>query len=245
MTIENHILGTRENRLLSTLPNSEYKRLVPHLKLVPLSYQQVLQEAEEPITHVYFPHKAIVSLISTMENGSSVEVAVVSNEGMVGISVILGSNTTTTRAIVQLPESAMQMRADILKSEFHRGGILQNILLRYMHALYTQVAQGVACNNFHTIEQRLARCLLGISDCLQSNELFLTQEFISQMLGVRRSSVNVAAKTLGNAGIIRYNRGRIAILNRKALEVASCECYRVVKKEYEQFLVKEFERNVR
>ncbi|MFN6571728.1 Crp/Fnr family transcriptional regulator [Dendronalium sp. ChiSLP03b] len=245
MSIENNVPVLRENRLLSTLPTSEYKRLVPHLKLVQLSFEQILIEPEEPITHVYFPHKAMVSLITTMENGSSVEVAVVSNEGVVGISVILGTNTTTTRAIVQIPESAMQMRADVLKTEFHRGGILQSLLLRYIHALHTQVAQGVACNSLHTIEQRLARWLLVVSDRLQSDRLFLTQEFISQMLGVRRSSVSVAAKTLSNAGIMCYNRGNISIINREALEVASCECYRVLKNEYEQFLVKEFERNIR
>ncbi|RCJ26986.1 Crp/Fnr family transcriptional regulator [Nostoc minutum NIES-26] len=245
MSIENNVPVLRENRLLSTLPISEYKRLVPHLKLVQLSFEQILIEPEEPITHVYFPHKAMVSLITTMENGSSVEVAVVSNEGVVGISVILGTNTTTTRAIVQIPESAMQMRADVLKTEFHRGGILQSLLLRYIHALHTQVAQGVACNSLHTIEQRLARWLLVVSDRLQSDRLFLTQEFISQMLGVRRSSVSVAAKTLSNAGIMCYNRGHISIINREALEVASCECYRVLKNEYEQFLVKEFKRNIR
>ncbi|MDZ8050254.1 MAG: Crp/Fnr family transcriptional regulator [Aulosira sp. ZfuVER01] len=226
----------RENRLLEALPAFEYERLVPYLNLVSLSLGQVVYEAEEPITQVYFPHNSLVSLIITTENGSTVEVGIVGNEGMVGMPVILGSNTTTTTGIVQIAGTAMQMNADILKIEFERGGTLQKLLLRYLQALYTQVSQAAVCNRLHTLEARLARWLLTVSDRLQSDELPLTQEYISHMLGVRRSGVTVAAGSFSNQGIISYNRGHITILNREALEATSCECYRLIKRELARLL---------
>ncbi|WP_392479178.1 Crp/Fnr family transcriptional regulator [Nostoc sp. C110] len=223
MSLDKNTLEQPANNLLAILPSNDYERLVPHLKLVSLSSRQVLYEPGEPITEVYFPNKAVVSIITTMQDGSTVEAGLVSNEGMVGIPVILGDNTTTTTASVQIPDSAMQMDADILKSEFNRGTALQSFLLRYVQSMYTQIAQGSACNRLHKLEVRLARWLLTVSDRLQSEEFPLTQEFISQMLGVRRAGVTEAANILSQAGIITYHRGQINILNREALEKTSCE----------------------
>lgn len=225
-----------ENRLLAALPTEEYQRLVPHLELVPLKFQQILYEPGEPIAYVYFPHRAIVSLLSTMEDGTTVEVGLVGIDGMVGTAVILGGNTTTTLANVQVPGYAMRMKAEWLKAEFNRGGALQSLLLLYTQALITQVSQIAACNRLHTLEERLARWLLTIQDRLQSDDLPLTQEFISQMLGTRRSGVTVAAGTLQQAAMIRYTRGKITILNRQALEATTCECYTLIKSEYERLL---------
>ncbi|WP_193200445.1 Crp/Fnr family transcriptional regulator [Nostoc sp. MG11] len=232
----NNSLQQPVNRLLAALPDSEYERLVPHLKLVSLPLEQVIYEAGEPITHVYFPHRSVISIVTTMEDGSTVEVGVVSNEGMVGIPIILGGNTTTTTAIVQIADSAMQLDADILRSEFNRGGYLQGLLLRYVQARYTELAQGSACNRLHTLEERLARWLLTVNDRLQLENFPLTQEFIAQMLGVRRSGVTVAASTLSRAGMISYKRGKISIVNREDLEATSCECYRVIQNEFTRLL---------
>ncbi|OUL31195.1 Crp/Fnr family transcriptional regulator [Nostoc sp. 106C] len=226
----------RENRLLAALPAYEYERLVPHLKFVALSSGEFLYEPEEPITQIYFPNNSVVSVIITTENGSTVEVGLVGNEGMVGIPVILGGNTTTTSGIVKIPGSAMQMNADIVKIEFERGGLLQKLLLRYVQALHAQVSQAAVCNRLHTLEARLARWLLTVSDRIQSDELPLTQEYISHMLGVRRSGVTVAAGTLSEQGIISYHRGHITILNREGLEATSCECYRIIKYELARLL---------
>ncbi|HEY9876149.1 MAG TPA: Crp/Fnr family transcriptional regulator [Candidatus Obscuribacterales bacterium] len=225
-----------ENRLLAALPAEDYQRLVPHLELVPLKFQQVLYEPGEPIAYVYFPHRAIISLLSTMEDGTTVEVGLVGIDGMVGTAVILGGNTTTTLANVQVAGYGMRMKAERLKSEFNRGGALQSLLLLYTQALITQVSQIAACNRLHTLEERLARWLLTIQDRVQSEDLPLTQEFISQMLGTRRSGVTVAAGTLQQAGMICYTRGKITILNRQALEATTCECYKLIKTEYERLL---------
>lgn len=232
----NNPLQKPVNRLLAALPNSEYERLIPHLKLVSLPLDQVIYESGEPITHAYFPHQTVISIVTTMEDGSTVEVGVVSNEGMVGIPIILGGNTTTTTAIVQIADGAMRMDADILRSEFNRGGYLKTLLLRYVQARYTEIAQGSACNRLHTLEERLARWLLTVNDRLQLDDFPLTQEFIAQMLGVRRSGVTVAASTLSRAGMISYNRGKISIVNREDLEATSCECYRVIQSEFTRLL---------
>ncbi len=171
-----------------------------------------------------------------MEDGSTAEVGIVSNEGMVGIPVILGDNTTTTTAFVQISGAGMQINADVLRKEFNRGGAIQTLLLCYVQAVYSELAQGAACNRLHTLEERLARWLLTVSDRLESEEFPLTQEFISQMLGVRRSGVTVAASTLSRAGMISYQRGHISILNREDLEATSCECYQVIQKEFARLL---------
>lgn len=236
MSVDTNPLRARQNRLLAALPDVEYELLIPHLKLVPLPHEQIIYQAEEPITQIYFPHQAAISLVSIMENGSTVEVGIVSNEGMVGIPVILGGNTTTTTALVQIPGSGMRMNADVLKTLFDQGGAIQSLLLRYIQARFTEISQGCACNRLHTLEERLARWLLTVADRLQSDEFPLTQEFISQMLGVRRSGVTVAASSLSRAGMISYNRGRINILNREGLEATSCECYRVIRNEFARLL---------
>ncbi|MEH2080202.1 MAG: Crp/Fnr family transcriptional regulator [Nostoc sp.] len=229
-------LKPQVNKLLAALSTSDYQRLVPHLKLVSLSTRQVIYESKEPITQVYIPQNGVVSLVTEMENGSMMEVGIVSNEGMVDIPIILGSNTTTIKVFVQVSGSAMQMDTDVLRTEFNQGGAIQNLLLRYVQAAYTEVAQGCACNRFHTLEERLARWLLTVSDRLESEEFLLTQEFIAQMLGVRRSGVTVAAKTLSRTGMIRYQRSHISILKREALKATSCECYQVIQGEFARLL---------
>jgi len=226
----------RSNKLLAVLPDSEYERLYPHLKPISLPVHQVLYEAAEPITHVYFPENAVVSIVTTMEDGSTAEVGLVSNEGMVGIPIILGGNTTTTTGFVQVAGTGMQMNADVFRSELNRSGVLQSLMLRYLQAVYAEISQGAACNRLHTLEERLARWLLTVSDRLESEQFPLTQEFIAQMLGVRRSGVTVAASTLSRAGIINYNRGHINILNREDLEATSCECYKVIQNEFSRLL---------
>jgi CRP-like cAMP-binding protein len=236
MSLSKNTLEQPANHLLAALPASDYERLVPHLKLVKLSNRQILYEAGEAIAQVYFPNKAVVSIITTMKDGSTVEAGLVSNEGMVGIPVILGDNITSTTALVQVPDSAMQMDADILRSELNHGTALKSVLLRYVQGMYTQIAQASACNRLHKLERRLARWLLTVSDRLESEEFPLTQEFISQMLGVRRAGVTEAANILSEAGIITYHRGQINILNREALEKTSCECYQIIEDEYARLL---------
>ncbi|MDV2998212.1 MAG: hypothetical protein N4J56_007917 [Chroococcidiopsis sp. SAG 2025] len=226
----------RENRLLAALPDAEYQRLVADLEFVELSLKKVLHNSGEPITHVYFPHHAIVSLVYTLEDGSTSEVGLVGKEGMVGLPIILGSETTTTNSIVQVADGAMRMKASQFKAEFDRGGPLQSLLLRYTQGLFTQITQTAACNSHHAIEERFARWLLMVSDRMESDTFSLTQEFIAEMLGVRRSGVTVAAGTLSQAGMIRYSRGEIKIQNRESLEATSCECYSVVKNEFNRLL---------
>ncbi|MFN6562464.1 MAG: Crp/Fnr family transcriptional regulator [Nostoc sp. ChiSLP01] len=225
-----------KNKILALLSATEYQRLIPHLEPVHLEFKQVLYEAGEPITHVYFLNHAVASLVCNQEDGSTVEAGMVSNDGMVGLPVIWGGRSTTTSAFIQVPDSGMRMRADVLIAEFNRGGELQNLLLRYTQALFTQVTQTAACNRLHSIEERLARWLLLISDRVQSDTFPLTQEFLGQMLGCRRSGVTVAASTLSRAGIITYKRGNINILNRDDLEDTSCECYSIIKNEYVRLL---------
>lgn len=226
----------RENRLLAALPDAEYQRLVANLEFVELSLKQVLYNSGEPITHVYFPHRAIASLTYTFEDGSTNEVGMVGNEGMVGLPVILGGGKTNTDAFVQVADGATRMRAAQFKAEFDRGGPLQGLLLRYTQGLFTQISQTASCNKHHSIEERLARWLLMVSDRVESDTFSLTQEFIAQMLGARRSGVTVAAGTLSQAGIIHYNRGQISILSREVLEATSCECYSIVKNEFNRLL---------
>jgi CRP-like cAMP-binding protein len=224
------------NRLLAALPAEVYQRLTPHLELVSLALHQVVYEIDEPITHVYFPQQSLVSLVIPMEDGTTIEIAMVGQEGMAGILAILGDKTKGHRAFAQIAGSAMRMDAAVLRTEFERGGPLQRLLLRYFQGLLTEAAQGIACNRFHTAEERLARWLLMVRDCMQANEFNLTQEFMGQMLGMRRSSVTVAAGNLSQAGLIRYNRGRITILDHQGLEDFSCECYRVIQSEFAQLL---------
>jgi CRP-like cAMP-binding protein len=224
------------NRLLAALQDAEYQHLVPHLEHVSLSLKQVLYDVGEPIEYVYFPHRSIVSCLSTMADGSMVEVGLVGNDGVAGIPAALGDNIAITTATVQVPGSGMRMKASVLKTEFQRGGVLQNLLLRYMQALYALVTQNAACNRLHQLDGRLARWLLLVCDRVESNELPLTQEFIAQMLGVRRAGVTQVANMLQQAGLIRYKRGKITILKREELEATACECYEIINGEYARLL---------
>ena len=224
------------NRLLAALPDAEYQCLIPHLNHVSLPFKQVIYEVGVPIEYVYFPHRAVVSYLSTMADGSMLEVGLVGNDGVTGIPAALGDNIAIIFANVQVPDSAMRMKASVLKTEFGRGGSLQSLLLRYIKALYAFVSQNAACNRLHYLEGRLARWLLLVCDRVKSNELPLTHEFMAQMLGVRRSGVTEAANMLQQSGLIRYTRGKITILNRQELEVASCPCYKIIKGEYARLL---------
>ena len=224
------------NQLLTALPKQEYQNLVPHLKEVQLSLGQVLYEPGEVIKYVYFPNRGMVSIVSLLESGSTTEVGMVGKDGIVGYSVFLGGGFTTHRAIVQIEDTAMKIDAEVLKTEFNRGGVLQKLLLLYTQALLTQISQTAACNSQHPLNERLARWLLTAHDCVCSNYLSLTQEFIANMLGTRRSGVTVAAGKLQHEGIISYYRGKITILNREALEASACECYGVVRNEFKRLL---------
>jgi CRP-like cAMP-binding protein len=224
------------NKLLCTLSDSEFHKIAPYLQEVKLQSGTVLHEAYESIKFVYFPLTAMISLVSIMENGSTTEIGLIGNEGMIGLPVFLGGEFTISRAIVQVSGKSLKMRSDILVKEFKEGGALQRILLLHTQARLTQIAQSAACNRQHKIEARLARWLLSVYDCVLEDELDLTQEFISNMLGVRRAGVTIAANNLQERGIIKYNRGKITILNHKKLEETSCECYRVVQREFIRLL---------
>ena len=223
---------TTANRILNALTHAEYERLAIHLESVNLSFGEVLCHPNQPITHVYFPNRGTVSLVSTFEDGGSVEVGMVGNEGMFGVSVFLGSISTPLEAIVQLPGDGLRMRADVLKKEFQKGGQLQDLLLRYTQAFITQIAQTAACNRAHPVSERLVRWLLMCQDRSHSKNLELTQEFIATMLGTRRAGVTEAAGLLQASGLIKYSRGHITILDRQGLEATSCECYPIVRKEF-------------
>ena len=220
------------NRLLSSLPETVYQRLEPHLTSVQLPASRICYEASERIETVYFPNTSLISLVNTLKNGGTTEVSLVGGIGMVGLPVILGSGHSKNRAIVQIPDSAMMISARILKEEFERESELRKILLRYTETRLDEITQIAVCNAHHTIEERLARWLLIVSDLTQSDELPLTQEFIGNMLGVRRAGVTISAQTLQRAGMINYRRGRISILNREALENTTCECYQLFHDNY-------------
>ena len=225
-----------QNQLLAALPAVEFERLLPHLELVPLLLGETLYEPGGTLQHVYFPTTAIVSLLYVMESGASAEIAGVGNEGILGISLFMGGETTPSRAIVQSAGHAFRLKAALLKEEFARYGPTMHLLLRYTQALITQMAQTAVCNRHHSVDQQLCRWLLLSLDRLGSNELSMTQELIANMLGVRREGVTEAAGKLQDAGLIRYGRGRITVLDRPRLEKRSCECYQVVKKEFDRLL---------
>ncbi len=225
-----------ENRLLAALPAEEYNCILPHLEHVTFSLGESVYESGKQLKHVYFPTTSIVSLLYTMENGASAEIGVVGNEGVVGVALFMGGDTTPNRAIVQSAGDAFSMKARALRDEFIRARQFQLSLLRYTQALITQISQTAVCNRLHTIEEQLCRWLLLSHDRLQSDELKMTQELIANMLGVRREGVTNAAGRLQTAGLIKYTRGLITILDRKGLEATVCECYRVVKAEYDRLL---------
>lgn len=225
------------NYLLANLSSTTYERLVPHLNSVNLKLGQILNEPNETFTNVYFPNQATISLVSLMEDGATTEIGSVGNEGMLGIPVILGGLSTTNRAIVQIEGTAIMMNAEMLIKEFQQSSELQRLLLLYTQVLLTQISQCAACNRQHTIEERLSRWLLSTHDRVQQKELGLTQEFIANMLGIRRSGVTVAVNLLQEAGMIHHSRGKITILNRRKLENSACECYRIIKKENNRLLL--------
>jgi len=226
----------RQNHLLAALPADEYARLLPNLELIPMPLGHVLYEPGVQMRHVYFPTTCIVSLLYVMENGASAEIAVVGNEGVVGVSLFMGGESTTSRAVVQSEGHAYRLKAQLLKDEFFRAGPMQRLLLRYTQALLTQMAQTAVCNRHHSLDQQFCRWLLLSLDRLSSNELVMTQELIANMLGVRREGVTEAAGNVQRAGLISYNRGRITVLDRPGLEARACECYAVVKKEFDRLL---------
>ncbi len=225
-----------DNELLAALPPAESGRWLPHLEAVPLVLGQVLYESGATLEHVYFPTTAIVSLLYVMEDGASAEIAVVGREGVVGVSLFMGGESTPSRAVVQSAGRAFRLRAQLMKDEFNRAGPVLHLLLRYTQALITQMAQTAVCNRHHSLDQQLCRWLLLSLDRLDGNELVMTQELIANMLGVRREGVTEGALKLQNTGLIRYARGHITVLDRVGLERATCECYAVVKKEYDRLL---------
>ena len=228
--------GVHRNHLLDALPKGDYERLVANLELVPMELGAVLYEPGVQMRYVYFPTTSIVSLLYVMEDGASAEIAIVGNEGMLGIALFMGGETTPSRAVVQSAGAGYRLRAQLLKEEFARFGPMLRLLLRYTQALITQMAQTAVCNRHHSVDQQLCRWLLLSLDRLSSNQLAMTQELIANMLGVRREGVTEAAGKLQEAGLIRYQRGKITVIDRRGLERRSCECYQVVKREFDRLL---------
>jgi CRP-like cAMP-binding protein len=226
----------RCNRLLAALPLEELHRWLPHLQYLDMELGQVLSEFGSRSQYVFFPTTAIVSLLYVMKNGSSAEIAVVGHEGVIGISLFMGGEYTPGRAVVQIAGGGYRLAAQAVKDEFNLGGKVLHLLLRYTQALITQMAQTAACNRHHSVDQQLCRWLLLSLDRAQSSELVMTQDLIANMLGVRREGVNEAALALQKAGLIDYKRGRIHIVDRHGLEERACECYAVVREEYERLL---------
>jgi CRP-like cAMP-binding protein len=234
--MSNPVHTPQQNYLLAALAASERERLYPHLQLVPMPLGKVLYESGDVLNHVYFPTNSIVSLLYVLADGASAEISVVGNEGLIGIALFMGGDTTPSRAIVQSAGFAYRLTGQLLKDEFHRNGEAQLLLLRYTQSLITQMAQTAVCNRHHSVDQQLCRWLLLSLDRLASNQLVMTQELIANMLGVRREGVTEAAGKLDKQGVIRYARGRITVLDRPKLEQLCCECYAVVKKESDRLM---------
>jgi CRP-like cAMP-binding protein len=225
-----------ENRLLATLGPEEAERLAPGMELVHLPQSKIIYFPGDTVRYAYFPNDGMFSLLSTTEDGATVEVSMVGNEGLVGLPILLQMNLMPYEVMIQITSDAVKIRGDLIKKEFDQGGNFQKLVLRYTHLLLTQIAQSSVCNHFHPVAKRLSRWLLIAQDRVQSETLTLTQEIIAHMLGIPRTGVTMAAGELQRAGLIRYSRGRIVILNREELEAASCECYRIVKEEFDRFL---------
>jgi len=225
-----------QNHLLAALPTAEFERLAPQLEWVPMPLGEVLAESGDQLQYAYFPTTSIVSMHYVMESGASAEVAGVGNEGVLGISLFMGGQTTPSRAIVQTGGHGYRLRSRLLMEEFHRSGLVMRLLLRYTQALLTQIAQTAACNRHHTLSQQLCRWLLLTLDRLPSNDLIMTQDLIASMLGVRREGVTEAAGKLKELGVISYRRGHITVLDRALLDAHVCECYEVVKTEFARLL---------
>jgi CRP-like cAMP-binding protein len=225
-----------QNHLFYCIPHVEWERLLPHIEPSELPIGKVLYESVSKMSHVYFPSTAIVSLLYSLENGSSAEIAIVGNEGIIGISILMGGESTSSRAVVQSAGQGYKIKSSIFLEEFNKAGPVMHLLLRYTQALITQMSQTAVCNRHHTLDQQLCRWLLLSLDRLTGNELIMTQELIANMLGVRREGVTEAALKLQRAGLIQYSRGHIKVINRQGLEQRTCECYQVVKTEYLRLL---------
>lgn len=231
-----NVHSPKQNHLLDALPGAEFDRIFPNLELIQMKLGDALYESGGRLQHVYFPTTSIVSLLYVMEDGASAEIAVVGNEGILGVSLFMGGETTPSRAVVQSAGWGYRLKSQILKQEFNLGGPMMRLLLRYTQALITQMSQTAVCNRHHSVEQQLCRWLLLSLDRLSGNELSMTQELIANMLGVRREGVTEAAGKLQRAGLIDYSRGHIKVLNRPGLESRVCECYQVVKTEFDRLL---------
>jgi len=234
--MNDHAPDRRNNQLLAALPDAEWQRWLPEFESIDMPLGQVLYESGKMLSHVYFPITSIVSLLYVMEDGASAEIAVVGNKGIVGISLFMGGGSTPSRAVVQSAGRGLRLGAQMMKNEFNRNGPVLHLLLRYTQALITQMSQTAVCNRHHSLDQQLCRWLLLSLDRLEGNELVMTQDLIANMLGVRRGGVTEAALSLQGDGLIRYTRGRISVLDRAGLEKRTCECYTVVKKEYDRLL---------
>jgi CRP-like cAMP-binding protein len=224
------------NNILASLPEKDFARLQPHAEVTALTQGNTLYEPNEFINYVYFPNDAVISLISISESGATIEVGMIGNEGIVGLPIILGETTMLYRATVQIPGNAVRIPAELVKKEFKYQSELHKQLLRYTYTLLTQVSQSAVCNRFHTVEKRLCRWLLVTHDRVKCDDLQLTQELLALMLGTRRAGVSVAAGILQKAGLIRYSRGHIKILDRTGLESATCECYHIIKDQFDHFM---------
>ena len=243
MSVVKHTDDALMNHLLAALPPDEFSRLKPNLEPVSLSLGEVIYESGEQLEHIYFPTTAIISLLYIMENGATAEIGMAGNDGLVGIALYMGGSTTPSRAVVQSAGNAFRMQSKALNHEFSRGGVFQKILLRYTQSLMTQISQTAVCNRLHSVEKQLCRWLLINHDLLRTNKLIMTHDLIANMLGVRREGVSIAAGHLQKKGLIKYVRGTITMLDRDALEKTACECYRVVKDEYDRLLGKYISQN--
>lgn len=231
-------VDTPANRLLGLLAPKDYRRLLPHLRRVPLAYRQSLYRARQRLGFVYFIETGVGSLVNTMANGQAAEVGTIGNEGMVGLPLLLGDDRAPTSVYVQVPGAGLRMTAARFSAELARSASMRMVMHRYAHALFNQVAQSAACNHFHSLEQRCCRWILMTHDRMQSDDFLLTQEFLAMMLGVQRTGVSVAAGALQRAGLIRYSRGVVTILDRRRLRQRACECYGLSKREFDRLLGK-------
>jgi CRP-like cAMP-binding protein len=232
----NAAIDARQNHLLAALPEPDWQRWVPHLELVDLPLGKVLYESGATLSHVYFPTDAIISLLYVMQSGESAEIAVVGNDGVVGVALFMGGNSTSSRAVVQNAGHGFRMKAQVIKDEFENAAPVLHLLLRYVQALITQMTQTAACNRHHALPQQLCRWLLLSLDRLRGNDLVMTQQLVANMLGIPLDGVSEGARELEKGGMIRFAQGRITVLNRAGLEKLTCECYAVVKKEYDRLL---------
>ncbi len=243
MPATKHTDNALMNHLLAALPDDEFARLKPDLEPVSLPLGKVIYESGEQLDYIYFPTTAIISLLYIMENGSTAEIGMAGNDGLVGVALFMGGSTTPSRAVVQSAGNAFRLRSKTLQTAFGFGGVFQKILLRYTQSLMTQISQIAVCNRLHSVEQQLCRWLLTNHDLLQTNKLIMTHDLIANMLGVRREGVSIAAGHLQKQGLIKYVRGTITMLDRQGLEAAACECYKVVKDEYDRLLGKYVSKN--